>query len=238
MDSISLENLLSCTIKCKQYVAYDFAKLSNFPYISQLKPNNMNLSLFFYGTIKHLLLLSNGTLPAISNLEFNARLQHILNVLEIVCLESDLTDFESYSWKVAREYDSKIIKDIEAGFKKWLTLDQCIDSSAWTYAQKMITRGGKGGNQNSKSQNNSQKMCTTWNTFRKDGCSFEHNNPEERCIFLHHCSTCKNKGFPGRRHKSINCKEDFNSKSNSNNSKNPGSITFNTTSSSPVVTSV
>ena len=44
-SDVSLESLINVTIKCKQYTALDFAKLKKFPYISQLKESNLNLSL-------------------------------------------------------------------------------------------------------------------------------------------------------------------------------------------------
>ena len=178
------------------------------------------------------MLLSNGTLPPVSQIEFNSHLQHALTVLEIVCLESDLNEFDSISWHTAREYDNKILQDISQGFKRWETLDQCIDSTAWTYAQKMTVKSKGVQNQNqNKGQNGTQKLCTTFNTFRKEGCSFEHNNPGEKCIFLHHCSTCRQKGFPNRKHKAIHCKGDDNS--------NSTNLTFNSSAApAPPVTSV
>ena len=171
----------------------------------------MNLSLFAYGSVRHLLLLSNGTLPAVSTEEFNSCLQHLLHVLEITCLESNLQEFSSNSFKVAKAYSNKIYSDIEEGYKAWESLDKCIDSTAWNYAVRMVPAVSKSQTQ-SKSQstnsnsNSSQKICTTWNTFRNgEGCHFEYTNPGQSCVFLHHCSTCRQKGFPNRRHKAIHC---------------------------------
>ena len=91
--------------------------------------------MFAYGSIKHLLALSDGTLAPVNKEEFISRLQHLLNTLEIVCLGSSLSDFDSYSWKVAREYNSQIIKDIETGYKTWGNLNRCIDPTNWAYAK-------------------------------------------------------------------------------------------------------
>ena len=236
-SDVSLESLLSATVVNKQYFAIDFAKLSSFPYISNLKSSNLNLSLFSYGSIKHLLSLSNGTLAPVSKTEFNNRIQHILNVLEIVCLGSGLTDFDSHSWRVAREYDVKIVKDVEQGFKCWQTLNKCIYSTAWTYACQLVPQKPKNEQNSSKNQQNStQKLCTTFNTFRNgNGCSFEYNNPGQNCVFTHSCSKCRQKGFPDRRHKAINCRQEPEPQ-NTNSSSN---VTSNTISSlPPVVTSV
>ena len=94
-DSVSLDNLFSAHVKFKQYYAIDFTKIASYPYLSKLKPSNMNLSLFAYGSIRHLLALSDGTLPPVSKTEFVSRLQHLLNVLDITCLGSTLDDFDS-----------------------------------------------------------------------------------------------------------------------------------------------
>ena len=198
----------------------------------------MNLALFSYGSIKHLLSLSNGTLPPVNKEEFNARLQHILNVLEITCLGSSLSDFDSYSWKIAKEYDLKILKDIEQGYKTWETLDKCIDPTAWTYARQLVPKSKNEQNKNNKNQGSSQKVCTTWNTFWSQECSYEFNNPGDKCVYLHVCSTCRQKGFPNRQHKSIHCREGAaNTKTNSGTNAGavPTSISATTT---PVVTSV
>ena len=205
VNSVSLDSLLSATVKFKQYYAIDFAKLSSFPYISQLQTSNMNLALFSYSSTKLLLSLSNGTLQPVSKEEFNARLQHILNVLEITCLGSALSDFDSPSWKVAREYDQKIVKNIEEGYKTWETLDKCIDPTSWTYARELVPKTKNDQNFNKNQGGSTQKVCTTWNTFRNQGCSYEFNNPGERCVYLHVCSKCKQKGFPNRQHQLINC---------------------------------
>ena len=169
-----------------------------------------------------------------SKAEFNSRLQHILNVLEIVCLESNLQEFHSYSWSIAKQYDIRILKDIEQSFKSWKTLDKSIDSSAWNFAIRMVPPV-KNQNLNQKSQNsnsNSQKVCTTWNTFKQDGCSYEFKNPGESCVYLHQCSSCAKRGFPNRKHKSINCRDELKYNSNSTAQTAPTS-----TAPPPVVTS-
>ena len=117
VNPVNLESLYNATIKSRQYRAVDFAKLGNFSYTAQIKQTNINLALFAYGSIKHFLALTDGTLPSISPAELISRLQHCLNVLEIVCLGSNLSDFDSHGWKVGREYDQKIVRDIEQGFK-------------------------------------------------------------------------------------------------------------------------
>ena len=197
------------TIKCKQFKAVDFAKMGTFSYTSQIKHSNLNLALFSYGSLRHLLYLIDGTLPPVKPAELTARIQHLINVFEIVSLSSSLSDFDHVSWKIGKAYDDRIVSDVEVGNKHWLSLDKSIDSTAWQFARELVGKNKPTQNQ-SKPQggnSNSTKMCTTWNSFRKDGCHYEHTNPGEVCVFQHVCSRCKKK------HKVWQCPE--NQQSNS-----------------------
>ena len=74
--------------------------------------------------------LLDGTLSPCSQAEYLARLQHLCNVFEMTCLGSSLADFDHYSWRVAKEYDSRIVKDIEMGYKSWTSLDRNFDPAS------------------------------------------------------------------------------------------------------------
>ena len=53
---------------------------------------------------------------------------------------------------------------------------------------------------------NQQRMCTTWNSFKQEGCHYEFNNPGSSCVFSHYCSHCKSKGH-NRKHKLWQCND-------------------------------
>ena len=114
-------------------------------------------------------------------------------MLEIVCLSSLVGDFDSNAWHIRKEYDARVISDIEVQIKKWETLDKAIDPGAWQFAKEFVAKSKTTGPNQSKTQGNSTRICSTWNTFRNDGCSWEHSNPGESCVFLHICSKCKKK---------------------------------------------
>ena len=205
----SLDSLFSVHIKNRQYRACDFSKLGNFSYSAQIKQSNLNLALYGYGSIKHFLALADGTLPSVDTSEYISRLQHVLNVFEIVCLGSSLSDFDSHGWKVGKEYYSKIIRDIEMGYKSWGTLDRSIDPTAWTYAKEIAPpkpspAQAKQSKAQQPGQTSSAKLCTTWNGFKQQGCHYESNNPGETCVFQHICSKCKAKGLT-KKHKAWQC---------------------------------
>merc|ERR1711954_621405 len=109
----NLDELLRVQIKNPQYCALDFCKLRNFSYSKQINHDNLNLALFSYGSMKHLLAISDGTLPPVSQIEFVSRLQHLANVFELTCLSSSLGDYGGESFNIAKEYDSKVLSDLE-----------------------------------------------------------------------------------------------------------------------------
>ena len=210
--NVSLESLFSAHIKCPQYKALDFVKLGKFNYTNQVKSQNLNLALFSYGSLKHLLALSDGTLPPVSKSEYISRLYHLINVFEISCLASGLTDFDSYGWRVAREYDSKVLSDIEHGLKTWDNLGKNICPMSWQFAKELVPKSAPKAtapaNGNKSASGNPLRICTTWNTYRKENiCHYESTNPGESCVFSHICSKCyKSKGVQ-KRHKAWQCTE-------------------------------
>ena len=131
----------------------------------------------------------------------------------------------------------RVLQSIEQGYTTWETLSQTIDSAAWTFARDLVQPKGKqqGQGQVTKGQGqNSQKLCSTYNTFKKEGCAYENSNPGETCMFVHQCSACNKRGFPNRKHKSKNCRDEARLNSNSNTPA-PQPLTSN---SAPPVTSV
>ena len=162
----------------------------------------MNLALFSFGSLKHLLALTDGTLPAISHGELVSRLQHLTNVFEIVCLGSSLDTVDQESFQTALEYESRILSDIETGVKEWTTMSRSIDSTCWTYAQKMAASSAENCPQFS---DIGVKRCTSWNLFRKNGCQFEFLNPGKICKYLHCCSLCEQIDYGCLPHKVFEC---------------------------------
>ena len=157
--------------------------------------------------------LCEGTLSPVSKPEFLSRIQHLVNVLELTCLASNVNDFKNYGFGVARSYNDKVVHDVEMGIKSWETLGKPIDAMSWSYAKEVTKPNpGKPNNQQTKANptNKVQKICTTWNSFHKEGiCHYEFSNPGESCIYLHHCSKCKAKGLL-KHHKEFQCNDSEN----------------------------
>ena len=213
VSNSTVDQLYAATMRNKQLKAYEFAATGHFSYKSQLKQDNLNAILFAYGSFKHLEAAKLGLIH-MQDVEFLARLRHLKNVFEIACLSSNLNSFSDQSWLVAREYDTRVISDIESGSKSWSSLSTGLETDALYCANQIVDLKMKSKNKvkdkDSKKlkgdKESSKKPCTTFNTHRvSDGCYWEHNNRGETCIFEHYCSWCKTNRDVKEKHKAFEC---------------------------------
>ena len=164
---------------------------------------------------KHLEAIKTGLIANVSDAEFVARLRHLKNVFEVACLSSNLTCFTDASWQVAREYDSRVIADIESGSKTWDTLANGLETDSIYCAKETVNlknqakkppKDPKDPKKVKDAKDPKKNGCTTYNTHRStDGCFWEMNNKGEACVFEHFCSWCKTNRSVTEKHKSIHC---------------------------------
>ena len=214
----TVEQLYAATMRNKQLKAFEFAASGQFSYKNQLKQDNLNAILFAYGSFKHLEAAKLG-LISMSDTEFLARLTHLKNVFEIACLSSSLTSYSDNSWHVAREYDTRVISDIESGSKSWSSLSKGLETDALYCANQTVDLRNKGkvkakdskDNKKVRGDKEAKKACTTFNTHRSsEGCYWEHNNRGENCIFEHFCSWFKETSKKSTKCSSVNSKQSSN----------------------------
>ena len=145
--------------------------------------------------------------------EFLARLRHLRNVFEIACMSSPLSSFSDPPWQIAREYDSRVISDIESGIKSWENLANGLEPDAIYIAKETVELRNKSKKvlkpkkEEDKPKTDPKKTgCTTYNTHRSsEGCLWEHRNKGETCVFKHFCTWCKANRDVEEKHKSLNC---------------------------------
>lgn len=210
----TVDQLYAATMRNKQLKAFEFAATGQFSYKHQLRQDNMNAITFAYGSFKHLEAARLGLIE-MNDDEFLARLRHLKNVYEVACLSSNLSSFTDNAWQVAREYDTRVVNDIESGAKTWSTLSKGLETDAIYCANQIVDLKNKAkkpakdpkdpknprGDKDRKS-----KPCTTYNTHRSsEGCYWEHNNKGESCIFEHFCSWCKTNRDVKEKHKLFDC---------------------------------
>ena len=192
--------------------AYEFASTGQFSYHSQLKQDNVNAVAFAYGSFKHLEACKTGLIPNVSDQEFLARLRHLRNVFEIACLSNSLSSFSEAAWHIAREYDNRVISDIESGAKSWNSLSNGIEPDSIYCAKETVENRLKAKKTSSSKDTKKdpakkdRKACTTFNTHRSsEGCFWEHQNKGKTCVFEHFSSRCKQNRNTVEKHKAFNC---------------------------------
>ena len=212
----TVDQLYAATLRNKQLKAYEFAATGQFSYKTQLRQDNTNAITFAFGSFKHLEAAKLGLIHMPDD-EFLARLRHLKNTFEVACLSRNLTSFADYSWQVAREYDTRVIADIESGAKSWATLSNGLETGAIYCANQIIELKNKSKKdpkalkdpkdpKKSGGKDAKPKACTTYNTHRaSDGCVWEQNNKGENCVFKHYCSWCKTNREVEEKHKLFQC---------------------------------
>ena len=212
----NVDQLYRATTVNKQLRAYEFASTGQFSYRNQLKIDNVNAVTFGYGALKHLEAIKSGMLGYVSDAEFLSRLRHLRNVFEIACLSSNLGSFSDPAWHIAREYDNRVISDIESGAKSWESLSNSIEPDSIYCAKETVDNRNR---QNKSKKSNvpsslpkkdgdkpSKKACTTYNLHRSsEGCYFEQQNEGKTCVYAHFCSWCKANRNVEEKHKSLTC---------------------------------
>ena len=213
----SVDALYQATTVNKQLREFEFSATGNFAYKSQIRQDNCNATCFAFGAFKHLEAIKTGLIPNVSDKEFIARLRHLKNVYEVACLSSNLTCFTDASWQVAREYDSRVIAEIESGSKTWDTLANGLETDSIYCAKETVQlknqakkvkepKDPKDPKKLKDAKDPKKNGCTTYNTHRStEGCFWEMNNKGESCVFEHFCSWCKANRNVSEKHKSIHC---------------------------------
>ena len=202
----NVDQLYRATTVNKQLRAFEFAATGQFSYRNQLKIDNVNAVTFAYGALKHLEAIKGGLLGYVSDNEFLSRLRHLRNVFEIACLSSNLGSFSDPAWHIAREYDNRVIADIESGAKSWESLSNSIEPDSIYCAKETVKPTPSNNLPKKDGEKTSKKACTTFNLHRSsDGCYFEQQNEGKTCVYAHYCSWCKVNRNVEDKHKSLNC---------------------------------
>ena len=156
----------------------DFAKQCKVLYASKAKNTDINMNLYCYGFMATLLAARQGRIQ-MSEDEYTARMHHFMNVMETAALHSKVEDFQQYGWVVARDYDNKVMADIERGSTSWTQLGQSIDSGNFAMAVAANPRptvgkqGVSSNKQGEKKLENKVLVCNSFNQTEDDGCSYE-----------------------------------------------------------------
>ena len=182
-------------------------------YAKSATAKNINFAMYMYGAISEIHSSRIGISPPLEPGVLEAKLQHLLNVIHVTCMNASPTDFKPVGWSVGRTYHNLVQAKIDSGRESWVDFEKYHRSSP--HAAEMIAaerehraalnrqpkqekqpekKGEKRGDQD-------KPVCNTWNDFEEEGkCRYESEHPGEKCNRLHECRYCKKK-YPGNRTK-------------------------------------
>ena len=179
---------------------------------------NVDFSMFMYGAIKEIHSARIGTAPPLESGLLEAKLQHLLNVIHVTCLNMNSTDFKPVAWSVGRTYHYLVQSKVDSGRESWLDFDQLHRGSP--HASEMVAaerehrvalanqlKPSKDVKKGDK-KDDKKPLCSSWNNSEVEGkCKWETEHPDSKCNRSHHCSYCEKKsGNTRTNHQARFCK--------------------------------
>ena len=184
-------------------------------YARSASMKNMNFALFMYGAVHELHSARIGTIPHMGKEMVEAKMQHLMNVIHVTCLNSNATEFKPIAWSVGRTYHNLVQAKVDSGREQWLEFDQMHRSSphpaemiaAEREHRAALMKAPKKTEKVEERDKSSKRACTTWNDNEVEGkCKFEADNPGLKCNRDHSCSYCTKKGNGRTVHQARFCK--------------------------------
>lgn len=171
------------------------------------KPDNINLPLYSYGAVTELESALSGRGDPITHDVLLAKINHLKNVFEVCCLNSNQTDFSNYGWTIARDYAFKVEEEVEQRFVAWHDMPPGIRTQTLVLSQMEHPRTSV-----KKKLDDSiitkKDRCTTFNTCTTEmKCSYEVSNPGRTCIKKHECSWCRANLQQSYKHQEWKCQK-------------------------------
>ena len=160
-------------------------------YASSATSKNMNFAVFMYGAIHELHSSRIGITPPMPRGILEAKLQHLMNVIHVTCLNASPTDFKPVAWSVGRTYHNLVQSKVDSGREGWNDFDLLHRGSP--HAAEMIAAEREHRAALVKRPEKIE-IKNDWNDYEEEGkCKWEADHPGDRCNRSHHCSFCKKK---------------------------------------------
>ena len=208
---IPLDDREGKQVEGKGLTITDWAKNCPVTYAEKVKYDEMNLAVWTWAFVSEILASRTGLVPDMTRGELEARLQHLLCVLQVALIHSDKSDFNSKGWSIASIYAKRIQQKLDRGLDTWDSFARFGHDphpsemfAATTEAEyKQQSRKKKDPDQPGKDK----KMCTTWNNCTVERkCQYLVDNPQfKKCFRKHECSYCSEKNFGTLNHQRRFC---------------------------------
>ena len=88
-------------------------------YAKTVTSKNMSFALFMYGAVSELHSSMVGLSSPMEESILAAKLQHIMNVIHVTCLNASPTDFKPVAWSVGRTYHNLVQSKVDLGRESW-----------------------------------------------------------------------------------------------------------------------
>ena len=211
---VPLESRLTEEREGKTLSLSDHAKNLPVEFAKSATSKNMNFALWVYGAVSELHSSLIGITPPMERSVVEAKLQHIMNVVHVTCLNSNAGEYKPVSWSVGRTYHSLVQSKVDSGREHWSQFETLYRGSP--HAAEMVSAEREhrialskvpapGVKEDQKAAK--KRICTTWNESEVEGkCKYEVEHPGEKCNRQHSCSYCDKKGFTRNHHQVSFCK--------------------------------
>ena len=182
--------------------------------------DKLNVVLFSWSYVSSLLAARTGKAPDLEVGELEARLQHLLHVLEITLQTSGQGDYSGDSWNVARLYNQKVQQKVDSKQFSWVqlsTMHHCatLPHELMAATQELAikpkvkdtARLDRSSLRVGDRERDKKQICASWNRSDVQGkCTYETDNPGQKCKYTHECSWCTSKGLAPATHQRFFCR--------------------------------
>ena len=192
----------------------DWAKNCPVAYAEKIKYDEINLPIWVWAYVSEILSSRSGLSPDMPRGELEARLQHLLCVLQVALVNSEKTDFSSKGWSIASIYAKRVQQKLDRGLETWEDFKRFgYDPhpsemfTAKTEVDKRVPNRKK--KEDDKQAGTAKRLCTTWNNCEVERkCQYLVDYPSAtKCNKRHDCSYCQEKGYGTFNHQRRFCKK-------------------------------
>ena len=195
----------------------DYSRFCQVDYSEKIKAENSNLVMFSYVYVGQILASLQGNIAPMTTPELVGRLQHFLHLMELTAMFSTNSDYSSFAWHRARNYNNRIFNDLDNGTLNWSSISSKMDPTSMMQSIEAVPKpdvrkkedkdGRKEPDKQTWSADKSTPPCPKWNSCDVVGkCTFEVENAGKTCYKPHNCSFCYTKyGHTKTKHKESSC---------------------------------
>ena len=190
----------------------DWAKNCPVAYAEKIKYDEMNLPIFVWAYVYEILSSRTGLTPNMPRGDLEARLQHLLCVLQVALVNSEKADFNTKGWSIASVYAKRVQQKLDRGLETWGDFKRFghdpHPSEMFTAKTEVEKRVPVKKIREDRQTGTARKMCTTWNDCPVERkCQYLVDNPSAtKCNRSHDCSYCLEKGHGTYHHQRRFCK--------------------------------